>query len=103
VKGPENPPPGFQSILTKGTRKFALSGQKSPAAAEVEMTLSKRSIEMLLDLVEIKISYMDVVDREDARNLQVLERARVELRSLTGLAIPPEAMGARAGRPRVAA
>lgn len=67
------------------------------------MTLSKRSIEMLLDLVEIKISYMDVADREDVRNLQVLERARDELRSLTGIAIPPEAMRARSGRPRVAA
>ena len=31
---------------------------------------------MLLDLVEIKISYMDVADREDARDLVVLERCR---------------------------
>ena len=49
------------------------------------MTLSKRSVDMLLDLVEIKISYMDVADREDARDLVVLERCREELRSLTGI------------------
>ena len=46
------------------------------------MSLSKRSIEMLLDLVEIKLSYMDISDREDARDMQVLERCRDELRSL---------------------
>jgi hypothetical protein len=46
------------------------------------MSLSKRTIEILLDLVEIKISYMDVADREDARDLQALERCRAELRAL---------------------
>jgi hypothetical protein len=46
------------------------------------MSLSKRSIEMLLDLVEIKLSYMDVSDREDARDMHVLERCREELRAL---------------------
>ncbi len=46
------------------------------------MSLSKRTIEMLLDLVEIKISYMDIADREDARDLQALERCRTELRAL---------------------
>ena len=40
------------------------------------MGLSKRTIEMLLDLVEIKLSYMDISDREDQRDLQVLERCR---------------------------
>ena len=46
------------------------------------MSLSKRSIEILLDLVEIKISYMDISDREDARDLQLLERCRAELKAL---------------------
>src|ERR1700732_2657173 len=46
------------------------------------MSLSKRSIEMLLDLVEIKISSMDVADREDARHLQMLERCRAELKAV---------------------
>ena len=45
------------------------------------MNLSKRSVEMLLDLVEIKLSYMDILDREDARDVEILERCRVELRS----------------------
>jgi len=57
---------------------------------------------MLLDLIEIKISYMDVADREDARDLQVLERARQELQAL-GTGVPPMDLRARAGRPRVAA
>jgi hypothetical protein len=65
------------------------------------MSLSKRSVEMLLDLVEIKLSYMDISDREDQRDLQVLERCREELRALDG---PAQAMvmaeRRRAGRPR---
>jgi hypothetical protein len=71
------------------------------------MNLSKRSIEMLLDLVEIKLSYMDISDREDARDMQVLERCRSELQSLDR---EPEMVGAafarpirRPGRPRTAA
>lgn len=71
------------------------------------MSLSRRSVEMLLDLVEIKISYMDVADREDARDLVVLERCREELRSLTGIAGAAAAASAtlarRVGRPRIAA
>ena len=45
------------------------------------MALSKQSIETLMDLVEIKISYMDVLDRDDAKELRVLERCRDELKS----------------------
>lgn len=70
------------------------------------MSLSRRSVDMLLDLVEIKISYMDVADREDARDLVVLERAREELRSLTGIAsgaTASVALSRRLGRPRIAA
>ncbi len=50
------------------------------------MTLSRRSIEVLLDLVEIRISDMDVSDREDARDLHVLERCRAELRAIKAAA-----------------
>jgi hypothetical protein len=70
------------------------------------MSLSKQTINMLLDLVEIKISYMDVADREDARDLQLLERCRAELQALnrgTPAAIVPFAGSARRpGRPRAA-
>ncbi len=45
------------------------------------MALSRQSIETLMDLVEIKISYMDVVDRDDAKQLRILERCREELRA----------------------
>ena len=67
------------------------------------MSLSKRSIEILLDLVEIKLSYMDISDREDARDLQTLERCRDELRSLErGPQAFVPAPARRPGRPRAA-
>lgn len=43
------------------------------------MTLSKQSIENLLDLVEIKLGCMQVLDRDDARELAHLEACRREL------------------------
>lgn len=43
------------------------------------MTLSKQSIESLLDLVEIKLSCIEVIDREDARELKQLRTCRDEL------------------------
>jgi hypothetical protein len=46
------------------------------------MKFSKRSIDTLLDLVEIKLSAMEVSDREDAREFAKLECARDELREL---------------------
>lgn len=46
------------------------------------MSLSKRSIETLLDLVEIKLSCIEVFDREDARELASLEVARRQLQAL---------------------
>lgn len=68
------------------------------------MSLSRRSIEILLDLVEIKISYMDVADRDDARDMQLLERCRAELKALersdTVSLMPFAGPGRRPGRPR---
>ena len=49
------------------------------------MSLSRRSIQTLMDLVENKLSCMQVVDREDARELATLEAARRELSSMMGL------------------
>ena len=43
------------------------------------MSLSRRSVENLLDLVEIKIGAMQVLDRDDARELANLEACRREL------------------------
>lgn len=71
------------------------------------MNLSKRSVEMLLDLVEIKLSYMDISDREDARDVEILERCRTELQSLDrepdSVVAPFVRPVRRPGRPRSAA
>ncbi|MGE0118789.1 MAG: hypothetical protein AB7S71_13295 [Dongiaceae bacterium] len=44
--------------------------------------LSQRSLETLLDLVEIKLSCLEVFDREDAREKAYLENSRRELISM---------------------
>jgi len=44
------------------------------------MALSRRVVETLLDLVEIKLSCMEIYDREDTREADCLERCRSELR-----------------------
>lgn len=43
------------------------------------MSLSKRTLITLLDLVEIKLSCIEVMDREDAKELAALESAKREL------------------------
>jgi hypothetical protein len=43
------------------------------------MSMSRRTVETLLDLVEIKLSSMQVLDREDARELAQLENCRRDL------------------------
>jgi hypothetical protein len=74
---------------------------------EAKMSLSRRSVEMLLDLVEIKISYMDVADRDDARDLVVLEECREELKGLTNGAprgtVSSKMLSRGVARPRIAA
>ena len=56
------------------------------AMAERAMPLSKRSIEMLLDLVEIKLGCLEVCDREDEREHSILERCLKELTEYKALA-----------------
>ncbi|MBI3707159.1 MAG: hypothetical protein HY246_05710 [Proteobacteria bacterium] len=51
--------------------------------------LSRRSIQTLLDLVENKLTAMEVVDREDARVLSILEYAREELLAMCGSRTTP--------------
>jgi hypothetical protein len=70
------------------------------------MVLSKKSIEALLDLVEIKLSCIQVLDREDAREVKNLQDARNELCGLLGIepkgeVIPMGALAAAARTPRV--
>ncbi|MEQ8388234.1 MAG: hypothetical protein RIE22_05910 [Alphaproteobacteria bacterium] len=42
--------------------------------------LSKRSKEILIDLIEIKLGYLECHDREDAREKRALETCLSELR-----------------------
>lgn len=58
------------------------------------MSISKRTVETLLDLVEVKLSYMQVSDREDQREMAQLESCRRELRGL--MAMVPATKGRRA-------
>ena len=71
------------------------------------MSLSKRSLETLLDLVEIRLSCVEVWDRDDARELKVLQAARKELLGLDGRSaaddMPAMEMPRRRGRPKAVA
>lgn len=46
------------------------------------MLLSKTSVETLIDLVEIKLSCVEIYDSEDSRIVKNLEKCRDELCSL---------------------
>ena len=48
------------------------------------MSISKRPLETLVDLVEIKLSCMEVHDRDDAREFANFECCIGELRALMG-------------------
>lgn len=48
------------------------------------MALSKSSVETLIDLVEIKLSCVEVYDRDDSRELLNLQRCKDELSGLIG-------------------
>ncbi|MBL8697412.1 MAG: hypothetical protein JNK67_03510 [Alphaproteobacteria bacterium] len=45
--------------------------------------LSRRSIDMLLDLIENRVACMQVIDREDHRQLAILTQARREILSMS--------------------
>ena len=63
------------------------------------MSLSRRSIENLLDLVEIKIGAMQVLDRDDARELANLEACRRELIGMRSTAKKSKAVRFEAKQP----
>lgn len=54
------------------------------------MALSKRTVETLIDLVEIKLSCLEVFDREDAREQACLEAALRELQAMMPAARPAQ-------------
>lgn len=48
------------------------------------MAISKKSLQTLVDLVEIKLSCLEIMDREDLRERQGLEQCLYELASVAG-------------------
>lgn len=46
------------------------------------MPLSKRCVETLLDLVDNKLTSMQVFDRDDAREVMILETCKRELQAI---------------------
>lgn len=66
------------------------------------MGLSRSSVETLIDLVEIKLSCVEVYDRDDSRELQNLQRCRDELMDLAGITrkAPAELIALPQGRRR---
>ena len=54
------------------------------------MSISKRTVETLIDLVEVKLSFMQVSDREDQREMAQLESCRRELRGLMTMPVAPK-------------
>ena len=62
------------------------------------MGMPARTLETLIDLVEIKLSCMEVIDREDGREYANLERCLGELKNaMTGVvvAFPGKGKGKR--------
>ncbi len=51
-------------------------------------SLSRESLETLLDLVEIRLGHVEIYDREDARELRQLKKTRDQLTAILGLPAP---------------
>ena len=65
------------------------------------MSLSKSAVETLIDLVEIKLSCMEIYDREDSKEIAGLEQCKSELQALSqGGKASAAAVVAFAGRTR---
>ncbi|GIL37858.1 hypothetical protein [Roseiterribacter gracilis] len=68
------------------------------------MALTERTLGLLVDLVENKMTSMQIADREDAREFVGLQRCLAELRSSRGMPVGQVAAGVvpeirRRGRP----
>jgi hypothetical protein len=66
------------------------------------MNLSRSTVETLIDLVEIKLSCVEVYDRDDSRELANLQRCKDELMDLAGIThrAPAELIALPKGRRR---
>jgi len=66
--------------------------------------MSKRCAETLLDLVEVKLSCIEIFDRDDKREVKLLETCRDELLAMTGRVGPADIIPLKpAGRVQAAA
>jgi len=50
------------------------------------LNFSARTIETLVDLVENKLSYLDITDRDDRAEMKLLQRALTELQGRVTMA-----------------
>jgi hypothetical protein len=57
------------------------------------LNFSARTVETLVDLVENKLSYLDITDRDDRAEMKLLQRALAELRGRATM-VPQPAAGA---------
>lgn len=62
------------------------------------MDLSKNTIDVLVDLIENKLSMMQIGDREELREIATLERSLGELRRLAHASAADEPKAERRGR-----
>ena len=58
------------------------------------LNFSARTVETLVDLVENKLSYLDITDRDDRAEMKLLRRALAELQGRVAMA--PQATAAAA-------
>jgi hypothetical protein len=57
---------------------------------------SARTVETLVDLVENKLSYLDITDREDRAEMKLLRRALIELQGRPPVAAAAQAVSSHA-------
>ena len=62
------------------------------------MAMSKRCAETLLDLVEVKLSCIEIFDRDDRREVKLLETCRDELMAMTGRARSADIIALKTGQ-----
>jgi hypothetical protein len=58
--------------------------------------LTRKSLELLIDLVEIKLGSMEVFDRDDQKILRDLEACRKELSAIGRRAVAPQPVAQQA-------
>lgn len=71
--------------LLNGRRRLRPFDNSEKSEA-VMLNFSARTVETLVDLVENKLSYLDITDRDDRAEMKLLKRALVELQGRVTMA-----------------